>query len=247
MSPGVFPGLFFALSETMETLFTQNVSDVKIIAKFAAEKWQNMELIDKIVHTADRLFTRFGVRSVTMDDVAREISISKKTLYKCFRDKDELVRTTISEHIRQMDKDIERIMSEEPDPVLQIARIAEFVMEVNRNVNPSVMYDLRKYHHECYNDFVNHRDTHTFNSVKQNLSTGIELGLYRPDLDLEVITRVYGYLVYSLFDQTLLGDGQVSFDRAFAEIVKYHLNAITTPAGKKRMGNIQWLHTNYTT
>lgn len=202
-----------------------------------------MELADKIIRTADRLFTRFGVRSVTMDDVAREISISKKTLYKCFRDKDQLVRTTIAEHIERMDKDIGQILSKEPDPVLQIGRIAEFVMEVNRQINPAVMYDLRKYHHECYSEFVNHRDTHTFNSVMQNVATGISMGFYRPDLDKEVVTRIYGFLVYSLFDHTLLGhESGIDFDHAFQEIVKYHLYAITTEKGRERMMEIAWIN-----
>lgn len=206
-----------------------------------------MELTEKITRAADRLFTRFGVRSVTMDDVAREISISKKTLYKCFRDKDQLVRTTIAEHIERMDRDIEQILSREPDPVLQIARIAEFVMEVNRQINPSVMYDLRKYHHECYSEFVKHRDTHTFNSVMQNIGKGIEMGYFRPDLDKAMATRIYGFLVYSLFDQTLLGhDSDIAFDRAFPEIVKYHLYAITTDKGRDRMMEIPWLRTTQT-
>jgi len=105
-----------------------------------------MELVSRVQSTAERLFRRFGVKSVTMDDVAKEISISKKTLYKCFRDKESLVHSTVESHMRENEEAIEKIINTEPNAIEQFHLITMYLMSNQRKMSPSMLYDLKKYH-----------------------------------------------------------------------------------------------------
>jgi AcrR family transcriptional regulator len=199
-----------------------------------------MEAADRIVQAAYHLFIKFGIRSVTMDDVSREISVSKKTLYRCFKDKDELVRITIGKHIAQMNSTIEQIQQREEDPILQIVNIAEFMVHFKREINPAVLYDLRKYHPETYELLVQHRDTAAYNNIMQNIESGISKGYFRTDLDVEVVTRIWVFLVFSLFENEIFSGSEIQFERAYKEMVRYHLNGIATPAGREKFECIGW-------
>ncbi|MBL7811172.1 MAG: TetR/AcrR family transcriptional regulator [Bacteroidetes bacterium] len=202
-----------------------------------------MELVKKIAHAADTLFSRFGVRSVSMDDVAREISISKKTLYKCFRDKNDLVRCTIEMHMQEVDTQINRILETEQHPIRQIALIGELIVNTNGNLNPSLIYDLRKYHSDCYHLLMDHRDNQTLESVKQNIQKGMALGLYRPDLDLNLVSRFYVFLVLSAFDPMQMRLENVRFDAVLKELMRYHMHGICSPLGLHELELIPWFQT----
>lgn len=177
-----------------------------------------------------------------MDDVARHLSISKKTLYKCFRDKNHLVHSTIAEHIGEMDRNINAIIASEPNPIIQISKIADFIIAVHKNMNPSILYDLQKYHPESYEEFIRHRDTHTLDSVKGNLQSGIDGGLYRKDMDVDLVARFYTTLVYATLDPVGPMKTEQEFEKMLREVMKYHLLSITTVKGKEILKNINWIN-----
>lgn len=199
-----------------------------------------METADRIVQAAYHLFIKFGIRSITMDDVARELSVSKKTLYRCFKDKDELVSFTIARHIAHMNNSIEQIQQREEDPILQIVNIADFVVHFKKEMNPAVLYDLRKYHPETYVLLTEHRDNTAYLNIKQNIESGISKGYFRADLDVEVITRIWVFMVFALFENEIFSGSEISFERAYREMVGYHLHGITTEAGRDKIYEIGW-------
>lgn len=199
-----------------------------------------METADRIVQAAYHLFIKFGIRSVTMDDVARQLSVSKKTLYRCFKDKDELVSFTIARHIAHMNNSIEQIQQREEDPILQIVNIADFVVHFKKEINPAVLYDLRKYHPETYVLLTEHRDNAAYLNIRQNIESGISKGYFRADLDVEVITRIWVFMVFALFENEIFSGSEISFERAYREMVGYHLYGITTEAGRDKIYEIGW-------
>ena len=199
-----------------------------------------METADRIVQAAYHLFIKFGIRSITMDDVARELSVSKKTLYRCFKDKDELVSFTIARHIAHMNNSIEQIQQREEDPILQIVNIADFVVHFKKEINPAVLYDLRKYHPETYVLLTEHRDNAAYLNIRQNIESGISKGYFRADLDVEVITRIWVFMVFALFENEIFSGSEISFERAYREMVGYHLYGITTEAGRDKIYEIGW-------
>jgi AcrR family transcriptional regulator len=202
-----------------------------------------MEVQERILRTAARLFMDLGVRSVSMNDVARELSISKKTIYKHYQDKDQLVFDTISMHIGEMEKNTTQIMSEETNPVFQIAKIADFVLEMNKNVHPSVLFDLQKFYPKSYTHLIEHRNRFAFQSVNQNLQKGIELGLFRQDMHRQRVSRIYMCLIFSMFQNTLFEGEEIrNFREEYIETIKYHLHAVTTEKGKTLFKEITWLN-----
>lgn len=203
-----------------------------------------METQERILKTAAVLFMELGVRSVSMDDVARKLSISKKTIYKHYQDKDHLVFDTISMHIAEMEKNTRFIMSSETNPVLQIAKIADFVLEMNKNVHPSVLFDLQKFYPKSYTHLTEHRNRFALQSVNQNLQKGIELGLFRSDMNRNRVARIYMCLIFSMFQNTLFeGEEHRNFREEYIETIKYHLYAVTTEKGKALFKEISWLKT----
>lgn len=203
-----------------------------------------MEVQERILRTAAGMFMELGVRNVSMDDVAKRLSISKKTIYKHYQDKDCLVFDTISTHTANMEKNISRIMGSETNPVLQIAKIADFVLEMNKNVHPSVLFDLQKLYPESHTHLTEHRNRFAFQSINQNLQKGIELGLFRSDMHRQRVTRIYMCLIFSMFQNTLFeGEETRDFREEYIETIKYHLHAVTTEKGKALFKEISWLNT----
>jgi AcrR family transcriptional regulator len=201
-----------------------------------------MEVRERILQAAARLFMELGVRSVSMDDVAKDLSISKKTIYKHYQDKNQLVFDTISMHIAEMETNTTLIMSEEDNPVLQIAKIADFVLQMNKNVHPSVLFDLQKFYPESYSHLIEHRNRYALQSVNLNLKKGIEQGLFRNDMNRQRVARIYICLIFSMFQNTLFeGEENRDFRDEYIETIKYHLHAVTTEKGKSTFSEISWL------
>lgn len=200
----------------------------------------------RIQTTAERLFNRFGIRSVTMDDVAKEISISKKTLYKHYPDKNELVRSTVQKILDRISKQFTIIMANEPNPILQLHGISRFMIDMLEHMNPSMMYDLEKYHKDCFDLFVEHREMHALQNAISNLKAGQLQGLYREDLDTDIIARAFYAMMF-----TLLGPQESSFHHQVENkrqlvntLIQYHLHGICTQKGITMVQTINWNQTN---
>ena len=192
-----------------------------------------MEQVRKVIDTAWNMFKRFGVRSVSMDDVAREMSISKKTLYRCFRDKNELIIKTLDHDLEQINIKVTEILKDEPNAIRQVVRIAQFVSQYIKDINPSMIYDLQKYHPEIHQHFVNYRQNTFVEKVKNNLTLGIEQGFYRADLNLECTANLYLCLMDHGPETLANTDIEQDYSKFCLQIMQYHLHAIATPKGIK--------------
>lgn len=199
---------------------------------------ETVDVVKKVLNAAERLFMRFGVRSVSMDDVARETSISKKTLYQCFRDKDDLVRRTLSTHLDTMQVKIESVMASIEDPIEQLEAIAGFVLEHNKEINPSLLYDLRKYHPESFHLFSESREKVFRKQIRENLDRGVAMGLYRSDLNIDIVSRLYLGNVSNLLNPEVFPDPEPRFEARYRELIRYHLHGIASAKGIERLQHI---------
>jgi len=204
-----------------------------------------MEVMARIQATAERLFNRFGIRSVTMDDVAKEISISKKTLYKHYPDKNELVRSTVQKMLDRMSKQFTVILASEPNPILQLHAISRFMIDMLEHMNPSMMYDLEKYHRDCFDLFVEHREMHALQNAMSNLEAGKSQGLYREDLDNDIIARAFYAMMFNLLGpQESSYQHQVESKKQLVNsLIQYHLHGICTEKGLAMVQSINWNQT----
>ena len=125
-----------------------------------------------------------------MDDIARQIGISKKTIYQHFTDKDDIVYQVTS---YRLEKDKERVdchIAEAVDPVEGMLKVSEMMREMMGNINPSLLIDIQRYHPRAWQVYTDFRDKHVLESVRVNLRNGIDRGYYRPDLDIETLARL---------------------------------------------------------
>jgi AcrR family transcriptional regulator len=149
-----------------------------------------MEIKDRILQSAQALFMRNGVKSVSMDDIATHLAMSKKTLYKWFENKDQIVHAVIVNFLAQEEKDCAGMAANSANALEELFQMMEWSKQLMANIHPSIFYDLQKYHPQAWQEWVNHKNQFILKSIINNLHRGITEGLYRADLDVEVLSRL---------------------------------------------------------
>ena len=150
-----------------------------------------MNLKETISATARNLFMKCGVRGSSMDDISKELSVSKKTLYTEFEDKNSLVESVVTGELSRIDSVIDDILESGVNPVQQVFNISKAMIETRKQENPNFMHDLRKYHPSVFEKLMAHRDDRSYKIVVNNLRAGQEQGFYRLDFDVEIISHIY--------------------------------------------------------
>jgi AcrR family transcriptional regulator len=140
----------------------------------------------KIIQVSYQLFHRLGMRSITMDDIAREVGMSKKTLYQHFTDKDEIVKESIQAHINIIQKTIIEVKNQSKDAIQEIMMTSERMGEFIRGMNPAAFYDMKKYYPAAMQIFEEHQQKFFYQVLETNIKWGITEGLYRKDIDIEI-------------------------------------------------------------
>ncbi len=132
-----------------------------------------MDQKERILIKAEELFMQFGIRSVSMDDIANQLGMSKKTLYQYFADKDELVLGVVEGHIKEMEHDCSACRQQARDAIHEIFITMDRILEELSNMNPMLLYDLEKFHFKAYQRFREHKDKFLLQVIKDNLEWGI--------------------------------------------------------------------------
>jgi len=192
-----------------------------------------MEPKDRILLKAEELFMQFGIRSVSMDDIANNLGMSKKTLYQYFADKDELVEAVVDGHINEIQKDCLGCKEEAKDAVHEIFNTMERIMEEFSNMNPMLLYDLEKFHHKAYQRFRNHKDKFLLQVIIENIEWGIKDELYRPDVNVDVMSK---YRIESMmipFNVTVFSPGKYNLAETSGLIIENFIYGLATIKGHK--------------
>lgn len=174
---------------------------------------------------------RYGVKSVTMDDVAREAGMSKKTIYQHFTDRNGLVESAVEYLLNSVEEKCQQICDEFSNPIDQLLEIGRYFHALTRQMNPSLFLDLRRYFPVAWKRLTEYRSGNIEKQVKENLERGQKLGLYRTDFDLGIITRIYIKLIDLITDDELFPKTKWTFKELHREILMYHLHSISTPLG----------------
>lgn len=148
-----------------------------------------METKERILVKAHELFMRYGIRSVSMDDIATNLGMSKKTIYQFFADKDELVDAIMDVEIVKMQNDCLSCGIRARDAVDEIFLTMEQILEQFSQMNPMVLYDMEKFHHRAYQKIMKHKHDFILKIISNNLERGKAEGLYRPELNVEIMAR----------------------------------------------------------
>ena len=185
----------------------------------------------EIIHQVNALFMRCGIKSVTMDDIARELKISKKTLYQFVTDKADLVCKTITQHCALEEKITSQILEQYENAIDELVGITMHVSEQLQQIHPSIHYDLEKYYPDAWKVFNDHKERHIFKCVSGNLTQGILQGLYRKNLNVPIIAKIYISRIDVLFDGAVFPPNEYSFKEVFYEMMRYHIRGIASEKG----------------
>ncbi len=144
---------------------------------------------ERIRQKAHDLFMQYSLRSVSMDDIATALGMSKKTIYHYYADKDELVGEVIGSIIKYNQSCCERDRQTADNAIHEIFLAMEFMMEIFRSMNSSLLFDMQKYHSEAFQKFAKHKNDYLYSIIKENLLRGISEELYRPDIKVDILAR----------------------------------------------------------
>ena len=144
---------------------------------------------ERIKLRAHDMVMQYGMRSVSMDDLANSLGISKKTIYQYYADKDELMLEVVESVLARNQQSCERDKKNAENAIHEIFLAMDMIAEMFRTMNPSLMFDMQKYHPDAYTCFQKHKNEYLFNTLRKNLVRGIEEGLYREEMKVDVVAR----------------------------------------------------------
>ncbi|RBL93872.1 TetR/AcrR family transcriptional regulator [Chitinophaga flava] len=202
-----------------------------------------METQERIMDTAFSLFRQYGTRSITMDDIAERMGISKKTLYAHFMDKDDLVFQAITRFINIVGQECLTDREKSADAIQELFLVMEMLDRRLRNMNPVILLDLQKFHARAYQVFLDYQNNSLTSMIRENLERGIQEGLYRPDLDIRILTqyRVYGCML-SFQPETFPGNSDMT--RVQKVLLENYLYGVASAKGFKLIEKYKQLSLN---
>lgn len=188
--------------------------------------------VKNILEKTDALYNRYGIRSVTMDDVAQEIGISKRTLYQHFSDKADLIQQVIELSFAKLHELLSEIKQQNFNAIEELLEVNKIIGNAIQDYNPSVQFDLRKYYPAIYRKLVEFKRNFIYRAIVKNMEKGKTEGLYRSDLQIDVIAKLQtSRFEYVSEDDTLFTKEEIFSKEVFREIFIYHLRGICSAKG----------------
>jgi len=191
------------------------------------------EKLKSLLERVYELYNRFGIKSVTMDDVARELGISKKTLYQYVNDKAELVEKVISHNTDHHRDVIYGIVKQGHNAIEELLEVNRYMNKMMKEQNPTLDYDLKKYYPEINAKLVRESRKRMYESIRRNLVKGQEEGLYRQDMDIDVISRLHMTRLEYKYSSDSFTITELNSEKMMREIFVYHMHGIASDKGRK--------------
>lgn len=198
-----------------------------------------MAIDNKIYNGVVELFMQYGIKSVSMDDIAGKLGISKKTIYNYIENKNDLVQKIIARYIRE-DEEVFMLMAQNSENAIEeMINISRHVLKFLRSMKPSLIYDLKKYYRESWNLVEKEHFLFIKETIKKNIERGIKEGLYRKNTNAEIIARFYSQLAQGVSDEKTFPLNEFSRAELFEENVCYHMHGIVNESGREKIKSME--------
>ena len=193
----------------------------------------------QIIDISIDLFLSLGFKSVTMDEIAAKMGMSKKTLYTHFKNKGQLVEESSIHICNHICDAVDIIMdSNLENPIQQLYTVKKFVMKQLKGDHTSPMYQLQKYYPDVFKKLTNIQFSHMNSCINRNVTKGIEQGLYRNDINVDFIARIYFIGIQGIKNLQVFPTEQFPVQTLFEQYLEYHLRGIVTPQGRQILNQI---------
>ncbi len=193
---------------------------------------------EEILKTATELFLDQGFKSITMDDIAREMGMSKKTVYTFYKNKEQIISESASYLFTSITGGIDVICSRQTNPIQELYDIKKFVLEHLNGERTSPMYQLQKYYPKIYQKMRQGQYDYMQSCVTDNLQRGIEHGLFISDINVQFVSRIYFTGMTGIKDAGIFPQSQFPANDLYEMYLEYHIRGIVTPKGRKILNKI---------
>lgn len=192
---------------------------------------EEKERLDFILEHSRELFTRYGIRSISMDDISRELGISKKTLYQYVKNKPDLLDKGFKKVQKDFIEAVNQVCSQDMNAIDELLEVSKLVNRELMKYNPATVFDLQKYYPEVFNNHVAEEKEYTYRMILENLKKGISEGIYREDQDIELVANLYIQKVESIHDEKFLSQANITMERIFEVMFENHIRGISNQKG----------------
>jgi AcrR family transcriptional regulator len=188
---------------------------------------------ERILEKATNLFMRYGIRSITMDEIAAQLGISKKTIYQFYADKDAVVDAVAMLEIKKNEQECVQSRKQCENAVHEIFLAIRQMEEMLQGMNPLIMYDLEKHHPKSYKRFKDYKHQFLLGAIRENLQRGIMEELYRPDFNVDIVAKHRIESIFMAFNPDLFSHNRYRMSDVLNELSYLFLYSIATVKGRK--------------
>lgn len=170
-----------------------------------------------------------------MDDIARNLGMSKKTLYQYVSNKADLIHKVIQQHIETELKAMAQIRSKSKDAIDEMLGISKYVTQMLREMSPTAIYDMHKYYRKTWDMVESFHQKQIYEFIKVNLEKGVKEGLYRNDFDPDIIAKFYVAKTLLVVDEEMFPLRNYSKENLFNSFLEYHIYGVASAKGLKKL------------
>ena len=192
-----------------------------------------MEIKNRIKQKADELFRSYGIKSVTMDEIATRLGVSKKTIYQSFADKDELVDEVVCDLLHHNQACCNKDKAAAKDAIHEVFLAMEMVQQMFENMNPVILYDIERNHSGTFSKFLEHKNQFLLQVIKENIERGKKEELYRADVNTDVISRIRLETMFLPFNPEIFPKSKFNLVELERQLIEHFLFGVATIKGHK--------------
>ncbi|WP_018618878.1 TetR/AcrR family transcriptional regulator [Spirosoma luteum] len=186
---------------------------------------------ERILAEAERLFWKFGVRSVTMEEIAKQLGISKKTIYQHFSDKEQILYQVIQHKTSRNQSEMECMVIDTANPIEEILSVLTMMQKNADQVSPNLLMDIKRYYPQAFSLFRQYKEDQIMGSILGNIQKGIAVGLYRADINPAILARLRVEQIELAFNHDLFPSDQYSMHEVQAELIHHFVRGMLTEKG----------------
>jgi len=201
-----------------------------------------MSQTERIIHGGEELFLKAGIKSVTMDDIAAHLGMSKKTIYQFFKDKNDLVIALVKKKLREDEDQVYDIIARSSNVIEEMINMMKCSEEIFSRINPIVIHDMQKYHPDAWKQFQSFKADVLITTLEQLLTKGVEQGYIRPDIDVKIIARMRLIQVEIGFDATIFPIAEFNTWKVQQQFLEHFNYGICTLKGYKLLNEYKNIH-----
>ena len=194
---------------------------------------------ETILSSVADLYLKYGVRSVSMDDLAHHQGISKKTLYQYFDDKNDLVNQVTTLLLEERMVQYATAINGSANAIDELFSISKLMRKHFTELNPALMYDLQKYHPEAWELFLKHENDVVYHLVVENLERGVGERFFRPDISVNILAKIRVEQIHLSFDERLFPKEEFDFTEVQMQLFDHFVHGVLTEKGLKLYKNYQ--------